>query len=230
MMQMVSFMLLWKCIVLLAAIPPENYYNQGNYYYLAGKYQQAEEAYTKAFSGKAVVQKAYYNAGNAAYLQGKYYKAIAYYEQALDLDSEDEDAWYNLELARRKAAGQKKRLAPKEIYHPCNLRQGLSVRTSRNSGRKERKQDSPTFSSLQNLSEDNVDQILARAREQEQRLQHFSSSRFSQKKPLTRHRDIFTQSPEEILQTMRELTRAAYPFRPGSSLQKPKPIHDEVDW
>jgi tetratricopeptide (TPR) repeat protein len=94
---------LWTWLSGLAGIPAENYYNQGNRWYRAGRYDLAEGAYRHAAQGERVRVKALFNAGNAAFQRGEYTRAMDDYTQVLELDPLDPDAWHNLELARRKA-------------------------------------------------------------------------------------------------------------------------------
>ncbi len=88
----------------LAGVPAENYFNEGNRWYRAGRFDLAEQAYRRAAPDGKMRGRAYYNAGNAAYQRGDYTRAMADFEAALELDPDDDDAWHNLELARRRAA------------------------------------------------------------------------------------------------------------------------------
>lgn len=103
MLRVPAFLWVLGWLLALAGVPAENYYNEGNRWYLAGRFDLAEEAYRQAMSAGKVRGRAYYNAGNAAYRRGDYAQAMADFEAALELDPEDDDAWHNLELARLRA-------------------------------------------------------------------------------------------------------------------------------
>lgn len=213
---------IWGWLLNLLPIPAENYFRQGNALYLRGEHEQAERLYAHCFHASWVAQEAYYNAGNAAYHRGAFAEAVKFYEQALERDPEDEDAWFNLELARRRLeqdpAGtptvsqpEKTGAAPPRVSesHPPRV---LQVRPD------------------QNLNEDEADRILAQARQRERQAGFYRLLPAGGRRRSQPTGDIFTQTPEELLQTLREQTRAGYPFRPGSSLSKPRPVPDEVDW
>ncbi|MCD4814467.1 tetratricopeptide repeat protein [bacterium] len=216
----VVFYLIWKIILVIVGIPQENYYNFGNQLYSLGDYAQAEKFYNQSASELKLAHRAYYNAGNAAFLQGNYLDAIEYYEASLDVVSDDEDAWFNLELARRKALKNKKK---------PNLE--LKKSTPRRPPNKKQQSGAAALKPNKGKQPETIaDQVLARARRREEVLYRFQNTNVYQRHTPKQTKDIFTQTPEEILKTMREMTKAGYPFRPGASLRKPKLITDEIDW
>lgn len=207
-------------ILNMLPIPAGNYFQEGNASYLRGEHVRAERLYARCFDTPWLAQESYYNAGNAAYQRGAFASAVGYFEQALERDPEDEDAWFNLELARRRLE-QSQPDAKQALLPP----QADPPRLSR--------PNPPRVIRLhpdQSLNEDEADRILAQARQRERQVNFYrplpARSRPSPRMP----GDIFTQTPEELLQTLREQTRAGYPFRPGSSLSKPRVLPDEVDW
>ncbi|MCK5242160.1 tetratricopeptide repeat protein [bacterium] len=217
-----AYCLLWNTILSFLPVPPENYYNYGNRMYAADEYQKAERAYKKALAKETLRAKAYYNAGNAAYQQEAYLSAIAYYEKALDLNPEDNDAWHNLELARKKTAKQDNNQEKTQKQKIPNLRLG-------NIQPKENPSLNVMSYKLTAITNAGADRILAQMREQARTTQNQQKSGFSQHQSTSEH-DIFTQLPEEILETMREMTRGTYPFRPGALLRKKKKQSDQIDW
>jgi tetratricopeptide (TPR) repeat protein len=222
MIQWLAYCLLWNAMLSVLPVPPENYYNYGNRMYAAGKYAKAESAYKKAAQKETLQIKAYYNAGNAAYWQETYVSAIAYYEKALDLNPEDSDAWYNLELARKKIGKQKTEKKKKQPQKTPNMRL-KNIKPKKNNSL------AAMSVKLKIISSADADQVLAQMRQQERASQNHQKPGFSQQAG-SGQQDIFTQSPEEILQTMREMTRGTYPFRPGRSLKQKKKQKNQIDW
>ncbi|MBN1594315.1 tetratricopeptide repeat protein [candidate division FCPU426 bacterium] len=231
MIKWIALVWLARMILLALPVPPENYYNQGNRLYGQEKYARAERVYARALEKNALFPNAHYNAGNAAYMQGKYPAAVEYYERALELNPEDEDAWYNLELARRRVAAGDKQEQPEDVMMKPALAQKnkQDPQGKKTSGRQMQPARQERSLQHKDLTLAEADYMLRQARK------HERGWREQQERSVFRgasslQRDIFTQHPEEILETMRELTRASYPFRPGSSLEKTKSVRDEIDW
>lgn len=82
---------------------PELEFNIGTTLYQQGRYEEAEERFTKALNSTDinVEQAAHYNLGNTHFKAQDYPKAIDSYQKALELNPDDMDAKYNLELARK---------------------------------------------------------------------------------------------------------------------------------
>jgi Ca-activated chloride channel family protein len=233
MIQWLAIYLVWELLLRTIAVPPENYYNQGNRFYEAGAFQQAEQAYRRAAAGQNLQARAWYNAGNAAYAQGKYALAVQLFEKALDVDAGDEDAWYNLELSRRRLVhlAESQALASTSA-HPANPASASSGR-GQTQAPAQRPSNPQTLSGQEarpssRLSGTEADDILAQIQAQENQSQNSPGSGSLQ--PSAGNRDIFSQTPEEILETMRALTKATYPFKPGATQAEEIPVADEVDW
>jgi tetratricopeptide (TPR) repeat protein len=211
---------IWGWLMTTLPIPAGNYFQQGNSRYLRGEHEQAERLYALCFNTPWLAQEAFYNAGNAAYQRGAFSAAVGYFEQALERDPEDEDAWFNLELARRhldqNQAGPKEDTPPPQTGPP-RLSQPNPPRVTR-------------LHPDQPLNEDDADRILAQARQRERQVNFYRPLPARSQRSPQMTDDIFTQTPEELLQTLRDQTRAGYPFRPGSSLAKPRILPDQVDW
>lgn len=213
---------IWGWLLNSLPVPAENIFAGGNERYFRNDYEQAERLYLRCTETARLAQAAYYNAGNAAYERGAYADAVAYFEEALERNPEDEDAWFNLELAKR------------HLKRSASSQAGSSPQLDQPPAAKPRK--SPAVPSKitrlypeQSLNDEEADRILAQARRNERVVRFYRPSP-GQGRNTRRSGDIFTQSPEELLETMREQTRAGYPFKPGSSLVKPKVLPDEVDW
>ncbi len=233
MIQGLALVLLWNALLTCLPIPPENYYNHGNVLFRQGLYQEAEREYARVFERKRLAQRALYNAGNAVFEQENYEQAIVFYERALDEDPEDEDTWHNLEIARKRADRKAPALPADQSAREQSLPEagGQSPDLAKpkkpvRAGRK----NPLNLSRGQELNEGKADQILKRARQQERRNNVLNRPRRRSAHRRRPRQNVFTQTPEELLRTMREQTRAAYPYRPGSSLLKIKPRKDEVDW
>jgi len=214
---------IWGWLLNSLPVPADNYFWKGNALYLRGEHAQAERLYARCFDAAWVAQEAYYNAGNAAYQRGAFAEAVGFYERALERDPEDEDAWCNLELARR-------RLDQNQAGSPA-----VSQPEKPEASARPRPPDSNPSRVMrllpdQELNEDEADRILAQARQRERQAGLYRPLPAGGRPRSQTPGDVFTQTPEELLQTLREQTRAGYPFKPGSSLSKPRPGPDEVDW
>jgi len=219
----VAFWLLLKLVLHWLGAPPENYYNLGNHYYRAGDYLEAENAYRTAFAGQRTAVAAYFNAGNAAFHRGDYAQAVFYFEAALNRNPDDEDIWHNLELART-------RLGEKTPTHPSPGRGRLGGTRPEREGEGA---PGPARASENKTARPPVspeERFLQRARERESRWEGYFSPWPRSGKARNGAQDIFSLPPEELAKVIREQTRAAYPFRPGSSLRRPPPPRDGVDW
>lgn len=212
---------IWGWFLNMLPIPAGNYFQEGNASYLRSEHVRAERLYARCFDIPWLAQESYYNAGNAAYQRGAFAAAVGYFEQALERDPDDEDAWFNLELARRRLDQNQKRT------------RDLTLPPAGPKPPAPRRPDPPRVTRLhpdQALNEDEADRILAQARQRERQVNFYKPWPARSGRTLKITGDIFTQTPEELLQTLREQTRAGYPFRPGSSLSQPRVLPDEVDW
>jgi tetratricopeptide (TPR) repeat protein len=209
---------LWAGVLKLAGVPPENYYNQGNRWYQAGQFAQAEQAYARACGEPRLRYAAFFNAGNAAYRRGDYGRALLDYEGALDAKPEDEDAWHNLELARQRAASanagtRADAAAPPREHSLALLPPPSAARV------------------LSGSAGSGADQALSQIRAQEHRLSGYFSPRREEINTGATGRDIFDLPPDQLAAYIRRETLAGYPFKPGSSLQENQEKQsDEVDW
>ncbi|MBF0227725.1 MAG: VWA domain-containing protein [Desulfobacterales bacterium] len=88
----------------------EVYYNLGNAYYKAGKFESALENYSIAIKSenKNLQKKSYYNRGNANYRLLNYEKALEDYKSALFIDSKDKNIIDNIEFVLKKIELKKK--------------------------------------------------------------------------------------------------------------------------
>ncbi len=77
-------------------------YHLGEVYYKMERYQEAEEAFTRAMrtDNKKLVADSLYNLGNTTFKSGKLKESIEYFTKALDMRPDDEDTKYNLDVAR----------------------------------------------------------------------------------------------------------------------------------
>jgi tetratricopeptide (TPR) repeat protein len=164
-------------------------------------------AYTqfqKAAQTPHLRSRALYNAGNAAFDNADYPLAVQAYEAALALAPLDEDAWHNLEIARRKLSG------------PPTAEGG---------------EPSPQPSHPVLAGNTPARSLLSAAQLRAQRELHFLPPRPAPGPGATRQADLFSMSPEQIVEFLREETRANYPFRPSSSIRRGAPAQsDRVDW
>ncbi|MCK5218293.1 tetratricopeptide repeat protein [bacterium] len=215
-------------LIRIAGIPAANYYNLGNQLYQQDQYCRAEEAYQKAFKKLALRSHAYYNAGNAAFQQNNFQQAITYYESALDLDPQDENTWHNLELARQRVESRR----AKNSRDPGVLpKKNQAVSRSRKPEKK-RGQSLSLAGNRRELNPDAADRILELSRQTERRLSGFFQPYRRKIRRASQVKDVFTMSPDRLMQYMRKQNQGSYPFGPGKSRRKraPSPARDEIDW
>ena len=91
--------LLWLSSSVSAATTDE-FFQQGNSFYEAGKYAEAIAAYEQMLDSGLRNGYVYYNLGNALLKQNRIGEAILQYERAKRLLPRDEDVAYNLEYAK----------------------------------------------------------------------------------------------------------------------------------
>ncbi|NJM15024.1 MAG: tetratricopeptide repeat protein [Bacteroidales bacterium] len=92
----ICLLVFWAVLSNARAMDYSSLFNQGNDWYLKGKYMEAIDLYDSLLAAGAESAELYYNLGNAWYKQGHYPKAILYYEKALLLNPGDEDVQFNL--------------------------------------------------------------------------------------------------------------------------------------
>jgi tetratricopeptide (TPR) repeat protein len=202
--QFIAVLWIYNWLIHLAGVPPENYYNAGNRLYAAGNYQAAEHYYRNVFKYPALGAAALYNAGNAEYFQGHWQKAADYFESALRIRPDDEDAWFNLELARRR----------------MEIESGTPAANSAKPGLGAKKRPGRKGEEQQRVENSAADKKAHLDSGEGETVESYSPA------------DIFSLPPEGLADYIRELTKAGYPFRPGSSLVKSTTTRqpDEIDW
>jgi Ca-activated chloride channel family protein len=128
-------------------------FNLGDAAYRLQRYDEAFEAYAKAFvsSDPTLRQKAYYNAGNALFMQGNnaqnieqqlssYYDARYQYQQALDLNPRDEQAKKNLSLLEERIKEAEKQKEAEQQMQRTQQRQRPGQRKQRNRNKQQQNQ------------------------------------------------------------------------------------------
>ncbi|MDZ7965449.1 MAG: tetratricopeptide repeat-containing serine protease family protein [Nostoc sp. DedSLP03] len=73
----------------------EDFWNEGNDYFVKQKYKEAIASYDKAIAIKPDYHEAWYNRGNSLANLQRYSEAIASYDKAVAIKPDDQDAWHS---------------------------------------------------------------------------------------------------------------------------------------
>jgi tetratricopeptide (TPR) repeat protein len=84
---------------LVATKKTVDYFNEGEQFFAAGKYEEAIVNYNKAIELDPQYAVAYYNRGNAYHKLGQDVEAIVNYNKAIELNPKDAAAYYNRGVA-----------------------------------------------------------------------------------------------------------------------------------
>ena len=168
---------------------PKLQFNMGNVLYRKGQFEDARAGYKVASQDvqSSVSQSAIYNTGNASLKAGDINGAIDAYTQALLLNPDDVEARYNLELALR-AQRQKQNEKQQDMdkkhkqsqedqsqQEDKQAKQQKSEKPKEQEGKqaeqKEGEQGQEKRQKPQQLTKDQIQQILAALRQQEQQVE-----------------------------------------------------------
>ncbi len=190
----------------------ESYYNLGNVFYRQGNFDQAIENYENSLAKKSGLFEACYNEGNAYYKEMAWEKAVGCYEKALTLRPDDEDAKYNLNLARKKLKSspneqhKDKEQKKSQKNSKDQGKQGKSKDEKQNQeeqgsqGQESQKQGQPKYKKMTESQMKELEKIV-----KNQSKQYESSFHPEAKKGKQQKRDMFSQSPEDQIDQMRQM-------------------------
>lgn len=167
---------------------PKLQYNMGNVLYKKGQFEDARAGYKTASldAPKSLAQSATYNMGNASLKAGDIKGAIDAYTEALLLDPDDAEARYNLELAlhaQQQKQKQDKKQQDKDKKDKQDQKDQSQQKGEQQKGEQQKQQESKQAQRKENeqarekpqkpqqLTKDQIQQILAALKQQEQQVE-----------------------------------------------------------